>query len=98
MDEHAEVFETAFHAIAATPAQAAQMVARAQLMMQIQDIIRRHGWNQAEAARRCGVSQPRISLLARNQFHQFTLDALVKIAANLGQRIEIALSDSKEAA
>lgn len=98
MDEHAEVFGTAFHAIAASPVQAAQMVARAQLMMQIQDIIRRHGWTQTEAARRCGVSQPRISLLLSDQFGQFTLDALVKIAANLGQRIEIALTDSKEAA
>jgi len=98
MDRDYEEFETAFHATSKSPAEAAQKVARAQLMMQIQDIIRRHGWTQAEAARRCGVSQPRISLLVRSQFHQFTLDALVKIAANLGQRIEIALSDAKEAA
>lgn len=93
-----QVFETAFHATAKDPADAARKVARAQLMMQIEDIIRRNGWAQAEAARRCGVTQPRINLLLKHQFHKFSLDSLVRMAAHLGQRIEIELTDTPEAA
>lgn len=93
-----QAFETAFHAIAASPAEAEQMVARAELMMQIEDIIRRNGWTQTEAARRCGVNQPRINELMRHDFHKFSLDALVNIAANLRQRTHIVLSDRQVAA
>ena len=67
-------------------------------MVQIEDIIRRNGWAQAEAARRCGVTQPRINLLLKHQFHKFSLDSLVRMAAHLGQRIEIELTDTPEAA
>ena len=83
-----ETYETAFDLIAETPEEAAHMRARADLMMQIHDIIERNGWTQQEAARRCGVSQPRINALMRGHF-----DALVKMAAALGQRITIQLSD-----
>lgn len=62
-------------------------------MMQIHEIIVRSGWTQQEAARRCGVSQPRINALLRGHFEKFSLDALVRMAAALGQRITIELTD-----
>lgn len=88
-----ETYETAFDLIADTPEEAAHMRARADLMIQIHDIIERNGWTQQEAARRCGVSQPRINALMRGHFDRFSLDALVKMAAALGQRITIELTD-----
>ena len=69
------------------------MRARADLMIQIHDIIERNGWTQREAARCCGVSQPRINALLRGHFRRFSLDALVKMAAALGQQITIKLKD-----
>ncbi|MEQ8814063.1 MAG: XRE family transcriptional regulator [Thalassobaculum sp.] len=92
-----ETYETAFDLIADTPEEAAHMRARADLMIQVQEIIERNGWTQQEAARRCGVSQPRVNALLRGHFHKFSLDALVKMAAALGQRITIELTDRNAA-
>lgn len=92
-----ETYETAFDLIAETPEEAAHMRVRADLMLQIHRIIERHAWTQQEAARHCGVSQPRINALLRGHFEKFSLDALVKMAATLGQRITIELTDSRAA-
>ena len=46
-------------------------------------------WTQAEAARRCGVTQPRINDLLRGRVSRFSLDALVNIATSLGFRVRV---------
>jgi predicted XRE-type DNA-binding protein len=76
---------------AATPGQAANLRARADLMRHIAEIIQEHGWKQAEAARRCGVAQPRINDLLRGTVSRFSLDALVNLATALGRRVSVAL-------
>jgi predicted XRE-type DNA-binding protein len=51
-------------------------------------------WNRAapiEAAKRCGVTQPRINDLLRGRVSRFSLDALVNIAAKLGCRVRVDL-------
>jgi predicted XRE-type DNA-binding protein len=48
-------------------------------------------WTQAEAARRCGVTQPRINDLLRGRVSRFSLDALVNIATALGCRVRVDL-------
>ena len=55
-------------------------------------IVRESGWTQAEAANRCGLTQPRINDLLRGRLSRFSLDALVNIAAALGQRVHVELS------
>jgi predicted XRE-type DNA-binding protein len=60
-------------------------------MMQLQDIIRSSKWTQATAAKHCGVSQPRINDLLRGRIDKFSIDALVKMAACLGQKVHIQL-------
>lgn len=65
--------------------------------MQIEEIIRDNGWTQAEAAQRCGVTQPRINLLLTHRFDKFSLDSLFRMAANLGRRIQITLAHDQEA-
>lgn len=54
-----------------------------------------NGWTQAEAAQRLGVSQPRISHLARRQHDRFSVDALLKLAAAAGLTVEISVNSSK---
>lgn len=92
-----ETYESAFELIAETPEEAVHMRARADLMLQIHRIIEQHGWTQQEAARHCGVSQPRINALLRGHFEKFSLDALVKMAVTLGQRMTIELADPRTA-
>ncbi len=64
----------------------AQMKARSTLMTAVRDRIVR-ALTQAEAARRLGITQPRISTLKRGKLSLFPLDTLVATAAGL--RVEI---------
>ena len=68
---------------------AAQMKARATLMTAVRDRIVRARWTQAEAARRLGVTQPRISTLMRGKLSLFSLDTLVAMATAAGLKVEI---------
>ena len=86
-----ETFNSVWDAIADTPEQAANLQARAELMLQITAIIKANNWKQADAATHCRVTQPRINDLLRGRVSRFSLDALVNIAAALGQRVHVEL-------
>jgi predicted XRE-type DNA-binding protein len=68
---------------------AAQMKARSTLMTAVRDRIVQARWTQTEAARRLGVTQPRISTLMRGKLSLFSLDTLVAMATAAGLRVEI---------
>jgi predicted XRE-type DNA-binding protein len=78
-------------AIADTPGQAANLRARAELMRKIAAFVSKQAWTQAEAAARCGVTQPRINDLLRGRVSRFSLDALVNISTALGCRVRLDL-------
>ena len=86
-----QVFANVWEAIADSPEEAANLELRYALMEKIAAIIGRSGWTQIEAARRCGISQPRMNDLLRGRISRFSLDALVNIAAALGQKVKIQL-------
>jgi predicted XRE-type DNA-binding protein len=86
-----ESYASVWDAIADTPEQAANLRARAELMHKIAARLKKHDWTQAEAARRCGVTQPRINDLLRGRISRFSLDALVNIATALGCRVRVDL-------
>lgn len=76
-------------AIADTPAEAANLRLRAELMQRIAAIVKDRGWIQTEAAAHCGITQPRMNDLLRGRVSRFSLDALVNIATALGQRVHL---------
>lgn len=86
-----QVFANVWDAISDSPAEAANLTFRSQLMDEIEAIIEAKGWTQAEAAKRCGVSQPRINDLLRGRISRFSIDALVNIAAALGRKVNVRL-------
>jgi predicted XRE-type DNA-binding protein len=86
-----ESYASVWDAIADTPEQAANLKARAELMRKIEAQVKKHDWTQAEAARHCGVTQPRINDLLRGRVSRFSLDALVNIATALGCRVRVDL-------
>jgi predicted XRE-type DNA-binding protein len=86
-----ETFASVWNAIADTPEQAANLRARAELMHEIEAHLKKHNWTQAEAANRCGVTQPRINDLLRGRLPRFSLDALVNIATARGCRVRVDL-------
>ena len=72
-----------------TPAEAESMKARAQLMNALIELITKQHLTQAEAAKRLGVTQPRISDLMRGKIELFSLDTLVDMLALAGRRVEL---------
>jgi predicted XRE-type DNA-binding protein len=82
-------YASVWDAIADTPAEAANLRARADLMRQITAIVKESGWTQADAARQCGVTQPRMNDLLRGRVSRFSLDALVNIATAIGRHVRV---------
>ena len=86
-----ESYASVWDALADTPEEAANLRARAELMQQIAAIVAENGWTQVEAAKNCGVTQPRINDLLRGRVSRFSLDALVNIATAIGRRVHVEL-------
>ena len=87
-------FTSVWDAIEVTPAEAENMRLRSTLMIALKAQITRHGWTQAEAAARFGVTQPRVSDLMRGKIGLFALDALVNMAAAAGMHIELPVAEA----
>ena len=84
-------FANVWNAIAETPQEAANLTLRSDLMDEIEAIIKTNGWTQKEAAKRCGVTQPRINDLLRGRISRFSVDALVNVASALGRKVRVSL-------
>ena len=82
-------FANVWVALSDTPEQAANLRARAELMRAIAATIKRHGWTQAVAGQRAGITQPRANELVHGRIFKFSLDALVQIATALGLEVHI---------
>jgi predicted XRE-type DNA-binding protein len=89
-----EEFASVWDAIADTPEEAANLSLRSELINEIDAIIKQNGWTQAVAAKRCGVTQPRINDLLRGRIARFSLDALVNIASALGRKVRVRLDEA----
>lgn len=82
-------FENVWDAIEKTPALAANMKLRAGLMMALTEYIREQGLSQSQAAKKFGVTQPRISDLTRGRIDVFAIDTLVNMLAMAGMQVEL---------
>ena len=59
------------------------------LMTELCDFIKAAGLTQKQAAKKFGVTQPRISDLVRGKIDLFGIDTLVSMAATAGLKVEI---------
>jgi predicted XRE-type DNA-binding protein len=69
--------------------EAQNLLLRAELMVQIERYVKRSGGTQQMAAKALGVTQPRLNQLLRGRIERFSIDALVKMLANAGMRVEL---------
>lgn len=81
--------ESVWDAIEDTPAQAENMKLRSSLMIALEEYIRSEGLTQKEAAKKFGVTQPRISDLTRGRIELFSIDMLVNMLATAGLHLEV---------
>jgi len=81
-------FANVWDAVEETPGEAALMKARSGLMIAIREAVA--GWKltQVEAAKRLGVTQPRMNDLLRGRIDKFSLDALMILATGAGLTVE----------
>jgi predicted XRE-type DNA-binding protein len=89
-----EGFASVWDAIEDTPAATESLKLRSALMIALKEQIERRGWTQAEAARRFGVTQPRVSDLMRGKIDLFGLDTLVNMAAAAGLHVEMRIAEA----
>ena len=78
-------------AIEPARAEAANMKARAEMMIAIREIVAAWGVTQAAAAKKLGLTQPRMNDLLRGRINKFSLDTLMNLAtrAGLAVRVEV---------
>ena len=74
-------FESVWDALEKSPADAANMKARSEIMLAIRKSVGKWGLTQSQSAKRLGITQPRLNDLLRGRIDKFSLDALTKLAA-----------------
>lgn len=74
------------------PAEAAVLQMRATLMSDLRAYIESEGLTQAEAAKRLGVAQSRVSDLVRGKWDKFSLEMLITLEARIGRTVNIELA------
>jgi predicted XRE-type DNA-binding protein len=84
-----ETFESVWDALCDTSEEAANMKARAELMLSIRERVKAWALTQEEAAKKLHLTRPRLNDLLRGKIEKFSLDALVNIATAAGLALHI---------
>jgi predicted XRE-type DNA-binding protein len=80
-------FDNIFDVMTDSPAEAADLQFRADLMLTLRKLLEEKKLRQAEIAEALGVSQPRVSELMRGKIDLFSADKLIGFLARLDVRL-----------
>jgi predicted XRE-type DNA-binding protein len=80
-----------FRDIGFPPEEAHNLLMRAELMLKIEDVVKKSGTNQKHAAKQLGITQPRLNQLLKHKVDLFSLDALVNIATRAGMHVKLTI-------
>ena len=80
------------------PEEAEHLRLRSELAAEVLRLIRSPKMTQVTAAKRLGVTQPRVSDLVRGRIELFSIDGLVSMLAHAGVRVELVVKRSRPAA
>ncbi len=87
-------FQSVWDAIEDTPALTKNMKFRSALMLALREHIGKEGLSQSAAAKKFGVTQPRISDLMRGRIDLFVIDSLVNMLAVAGLHVELRIAQA----
>jgi predicted XRE-type DNA-binding protein len=82
-------FANVWDALEDSPEKAATMTMRSNVMIAIKDKVRSWDTTQARAARRLGMTQPRLNDLLHGKINKFSLDTLMTLATRAGLKVKI---------
>jgi predicted XRE-type DNA-binding protein len=81
-------YNNIFDAITDNPEEASELETRADLMSVTRDIVQDNNWKQSEAAKKIGLTQPRVSNLLNGKIDKFSIDLLMTCLFRLGYRFK----------
>ena len=90
-------FASVWDAIEESARDSASMRARADLMITLQEHLRKRGVSQAQAAKLLQVTQPRVSDLMRGKIDLFSSDTLIEMLGRLGARVKVSVEFKRAA-
>ena len=90
-------FASVWDAIEDSARDSASMRARADLMITLQEHLRKRGVNQAQTAKLLQVTQPRVSDLMRGKIELFSSDTLIEMLGRLGARVKVSVEFKRAA-
>jgi predicted XRE-type DNA-binding protein len=73
-----------------------ELLAKAQLVQRISDIISERKLTQARAAKLLGIDQPKVSALLRGKLAGFSTDRLFRFLNALGRDVEIVIRPARQ--
>jgi predicted XRE-type DNA-binding protein len=82
-------FTSVWDAIEESAESAANMRIRAELMVAVERYVRTVKLSQIEAAKKLGISQPRLNDLLRGRIDKFSVDALVNMLGKVGVEVSV---------
>jgi predicted XRE-type DNA-binding protein len=77
---------------------AEEMLVKAQLVQKIAEILCARGWNQQQAAKVLGLTQPKLSKMLRGQFRGISEIKMMDCLIRLGRAVKIVVGPETEAA
>ena len=87
-------FDDVWEAVEDTAASAANMSMRSNLLIAVEQRVRSWNTTQVEGARRLGITQPRLNDLLQGKITNFSLDALINLAAAAGLSVRLEIADA----
>ena len=87
-------FSNVWDALENSPAEAVSMIMRSNLLIAIEQRVRSWQVTQAEAARRLGITQPRLNDLLRGRITNCSLDALIDLAGRAGLKVRLDIAEA----
>ena len=69
--------------------EAQNLLLRTDLMIKIEQLVKKSGLIQSEAAEMLCITQPRLNDLLKGRIEKFSLDALVNILASAGMQVKM---------
>jgi predicted XRE-type DNA-binding protein len=87
-----QTYESVWDALEESAEAAANMRVRADLMIAVQRYVSENALTQLQAAKRLGITQPRLNDLLRGKIDKFSVDALVNMLTKAGKQVSVKVS------
>ena len=90
--EWEEGSEIVFKDLGFSESEAEHLMIRSRLMIEVERFVERSKLSQREAAKKLGITQPRLNDLLQGKIQKFSIDALVRMLSKVGIHVDVHVS------